>query len=135
MSRPIAEMPSASVLAAFGLTALLAGVAVFQLALIAGRPWGRLAWGGAHVVLPTNLRISSAVSIGIYALIAAAMLDRAGVLLWLPTAVSQPLAWTIAGYFGLGIGLNLASRSRPERLVMSPIVALLCLLSVAVALG
>lgn len=71
-------MPSASVLAAFGLTALLAGVAVFQLALIAGRPWGRLAWGGAHVVLPTNLRISSAVSIGIYALIAAAMLDRAG---------------------------------------------------------
>lgn len=128
-------MPSASVLAAFGLTAVLAGVAVFQLALIAGRPWGRLAWGGGHVVLPTHLRISSAVSIGIYGLIAAAMLDRAGVLPWLPLAISQPLAWTIAGYFGLGIGLNLASRSRPERLVMSPIVALLCLLSVVIAAG
>ena len=42
-------------------------------------------------------------------------------------------AWVVAGYFLVGIGVNLASRSKHERAVMTPIVALLCGLSVVVA--
>ena len=40
---------------------LLAGVTAFQVSLAAGTPWGRLAWGGSHEgVLPTDLRVASA---------------------------------------------------------------------------
>jgi hypothetical protein len=42
--------------------------------------------------------------------------------------------WVIAGFFLLGAAGNLASRSRPERFVMTPVAALLCALTVVVAL-
>ena len=86
-------------------------------------------------MLPTALRIGSLVSIAVYALIALVVLDRAGVVDWLPAGLSGVMAWVVAGYFGLGIVMNLASRSVPERLTMSPAAALLCGLSVIVALG
>ena len=47
---------------------LLAGLAVFQIALAAGAPLGHLAWGGKHRVLPKGLRIASALSVGLYVL-------------------------------------------------------------------
>ena len=43
--------------------------------------------------------------------------------------------WTAAGYFLLGIGVNLASRSRPERMVMTPMCVVLCVLCGTVALS
>ena len=128
-------MPITPALAAVGIALLLGALGLFQLALAAGAPLGRFAWGGGHRVLPRALRIGSLVSILIYALLTLVMLDRAGLVLWLPDEIAVPLAWAVAGYFGLGIGLNLASRSLPERAVMSPLAALLCALSVIVALG
>jgi hypothetical protein len=52
-------------LAAIVACAVLAGLTVFQAALIAGAPLGRFAWGGQHDVLPAKLRIGSAVSIAL----------------------------------------------------------------------
>jgi hypothetical protein len=123
------------VAAATAVVVVLAGVAVFQLALIAGAPLGHFAWGGQHRVLPNGLRIGSAISIAIYALIAAAILDRAGLLAILPAGVDTVVAWVIAGYFGFGIVLNAISRSVPERLTMTPIVLFLTALCVIVASG
>ena len=128
-------MPISPALAAVCLSVLLGALGLFQLSLAAGAPLGRLAWGGGHRVLPRALRIGSLVSILIYALLALIVLDRAGLVLWLPPGFAVVLAWVVAGYFGLGIGLNLASRSPPERAVMSPIAAILCGLTVIVALG
>lgn len=128
-------MPALPGLAAWALTLVLGVLGLFQLALATGAPLGRFAWGGAHVVLPAALRIGSLVSIAVYALIALVVLDRAGVVDWLPAGLSGVMAWVVAGYFGLGIVMNLASRSVPERLTMSPAAALLCGLSVIVALG
>lgn len=42
-------------------------------------------------------------------------------------------AWFVAGYFLLGVAANLASRSKPERALMSPVVAVLCGLCAIVA--
>ncbi len=36
-----------------------AGVAMFQIALAAGVPWGVAAWGGQPAQLPTTLRLAS----------------------------------------------------------------------------
>lgn len=97
-----------------------------------GAPLGRFAWGGQHHVLPMRLRVGSLVSILVYVLLGWVILARAaqddghGVL-----AVAT---WVIAGYFLLGVALNLASRSRAERIVMTPVALLLGVLTVAVAL-
>jgi len=123
-----------------GLAALavvvLAGLAVFQALLIAGQPLGRFAWGGQHTVLPTGLRVGSAFSIALYAGFAVLILCAAGSLALLPTGFVDVAMWVLTGYFALGIGLNAISRSMPERLVMTPLVAVLftCCLVVALAL-
>lgn len=115
---------------------VLGALAVFQGLLILGVPLGRFAWGGQHRVLPVSLRVGSLVSIVIYALVATIVLARAG-LVWSghPAGVIRTATWVVTGYFFLGIGLNLASRSMPERAVMSPVSALLCTLCAVVALS
>ncbi len=113
---------------------LLGALAVFQALLASGAPLGRFAWGGQHEVLPQRLRVGSVVSIGVYALLAATVLARAGLLsTGVPEGLVHVAAWVVAGYFFLGIGMNLASRSKPERILMTPVVALLCVLSGVVA--
>jgi hypothetical protein len=114
--------------------ALLAGLAVFQAMLIAGRPWGHLAWGGQHVVLPTRLRVGSAVSIVTYAAMAVLMLAAAGAVTVLPAGFVEVAMWVLAGYFALGIAMNAASRSRPERMVMTPVVLVLAAACLVLAL-
>jgi hypothetical protein len=123
------------VLLALALTAILAALAIFQLALALGAPWGRLAWGGQHRILPARLRIGSAAAILIYALIVAIALDRVGVIDVFPDAFSTIGMWVVFAYFTLGIALNAASRSRPERTVMVPVTIVLSLLSLLIALG
>jgi hypothetical protein len=109
---------------------LLAGVAVFQVLLVAGLPLGRLAWGGQHEVLPRTLRISSAVSVLLYVAIAWAVWHAATA----PEGAG-PWIWVLTAFFGLGVVMNAASRSRPERLVMTPVVLLLAFSCLVIALG
>ena len=116
---------------------LLAGLAVFQIALAAGAPLGHLAWGGKHRVLPRGLRIASAVSVLVYALFAwiisaaVAGVDRFGD--YIPP--ENPGIWVLTAYFGLGVVVNAISRSRPERFVMTPVAAVLCACCVVIALA
>ena len=75
-------------------------------------------------------------SVGVYAVIAVVVSTRAGLLeLGVSDALAKPAMWVVTGYFLLGIGMNLASRSRPERLLMSPVCAVLFTLSCPVALA
>lgn len=121
--------------AAIALTVILAALAVFQLALAFGAPLGHLAWGGGHRVLPRRLRIGSAVSVVIYTVISAIALDRAGVIDVVSDTVSTVGMWIVFAYFVIGIPLNAISRSKPERYTMTPVVAVLAVLSLLVALG
>lgn len=106
---------------------------MFQVLLACGVPLGRFAWGGQHEVLPTRLRVGSLVSVVAYVVIGWVLLGRSGQdggghgLVGVAT-------WVIAGFFLLGAAGNLASRSRSERVVMTPVAVLLCALTVVVAL-
>lgn len=114
---------------------ILAGLALFQVALASGAPIGRFAWGGQHDVLPARLRVGSIVAIALYAIFAAIILQRAGTLAVLPEQVAQIGIWVVAGYLALGVAVNAISRSRPERLVMTPTALILFGLTLAVALS
>ena len=115
---------------------VLGALEVFQLLLVLGAPLGRFAWGGQHRVRPVALRAGSVVSIFIYGLVAAIVLARADLVLpGVRDGVVATVAWVVVAYFFLGIGMNLASRSRPERAVMTPVAAVLCAACAVVALG
>lgn len=116
-------------------SALLAALAIFQAALVAGAPLGRFAWGGQHVVLPRNLRVGSAVSIALYAFFAVLILQAAGAVDVFPGGFADVAIWVLTGYFALGILVNAISRSRPERLVMTPTALLLAAACLVLALG
>jgi hypothetical protein len=123
------------VVAAVVLCALLAALAVFQVALIAGAPLGRLAWGGQDRVLPRGKRVGSVVSVALYAAFALIVLSRSGLVPVLPAGVTSVAAWVLAAYFLIGVAMNAASRSRPERWTMAPLCLVLAVLTVLVATG
>ena len=115
---------------------LLAGLTLFQALLVAGMPLGHFAWGGQHRVLPSHLRIGSVVSIVLYSLFAAIVLDRVGVISVLPVEdIRRWAIWVLAGYSLVGIGMNAISRSTPERYTMTPLAAALCLSFVVIAVS
>ncbi|NYF15229.1 hypothetical protein HDC37_000041 [Microbacterium sp. AK009] len=120
---------------AVALTVLLVLLGAFQLALAAGAPLGRFAWGGQHLVLPTRLRIGSVVSILIYAVIVLLAWSRVGAIDLFPRVVSEVGLWVVFGYFALGIVMNALSRSRPERFTMTPVCLVLAVLSFFIAMG
>ena len=115
--------------------ALLAGLAIFQGALIAGAPLGRMAWGGQHRVLPAKLRIGSALSIALYGIFAYAALAKVSLV---PALVSESFTaitiWVLTAYFVLGVLMNAISRSKPERLIMTPTTLALAALYLVLAL-
>jgi hypothetical protein len=124
-----------TLVAAWLACAIFAALAVFQAALIAGARLGHFAWGGQHRVLPRNLRIGSIVSIVLYAIFAAIVLQRAGVIAVLPAPIADVGIWVVAAYLALGIPLNVISRSLPERYTMTPVVIALFALVLTVAMG
>ena len=122
--------------AALAFCALLAGLTLFQVALIAGAPLGRFAWGGQDRVLPRGKRIGSAVSVLLYVLFAFIVLERADVIQvlsdsWLPAIGT----WVLFGYFLLGVVMNALSRSKLERWTMAPLSLVLAVLTLVVALS
>ncbi|WP_372342855.1 hypothetical protein [Paeniglutamicibacter sp. ZC-3] len=116
--------------------AVLAMLALFQLALALGAPWGRFAWGGRHPgTLPTGFRIASAFSILVYGFIAVLALDRAGMLDVFPEGFSRIGIWVVFAYLALGVVMNAISRSKPERYLMTPVALVLAVLALLIALS
>jgi hypothetical protein len=114
---------------------VLAFLTIFQLLLILGLPIGKFAWGGQHTVIPVRLRVASVFSVGLYLFFALIILNQGSVIEirgkegWADTALT-----IITGYFFIGIIMNALSRSKAERLVMTPVATVVALLFLYVAL-
>src|SRR5690606_3309414 len=128
------HMISLTGFAVAALLLLLAALAVFQVALIAGAPLGHFAWGGQHRVLPAKLRVGSVVSIVLYGIFALIILAKVGAVP-LDETVADVAMWVLCAYFVLGILMNAISRSKPERYLMTPVCVVLAAASLLVALS
>jgi hypothetical protein len=100
----------------------IVSLAVFQMLLAAGFPYGAAAFGGANAVLPSRLRVASAISSvlfcgALYVVLAEGDLFGAS---GRSTFVSSA-TWLFVAIFGLSGIANIASRSRWERYLMAPI--------------
>ena len=123
-------------IAAIIILSILAILAIFQLALVMGAPIGQFAWGGQHKVLPTRLRVGSAVSIVIYAFFAVLVLRKSGIALITGSGVFLDVSlWVVTVYLIAGIPLNALSRSKPERYTMTPTVLVLAILMMRITLS
>lgn len=123
-------------IAASVLVIIAAIVSAFQIALAAGAPWGEWAFGGQHPgTLPRQFRVSSALSVVVYALQIA---HFGSVASWWSApfgdTASGILNWVFVAFFGLGTIMNGISRSRKERFLWTPVVALSLVCAVWVAL-
>lgn len=114
---------------------MLATLAVLQICVAAGAPWGRLVWGGTHRVLPRRLRVASTASVLLYAGFAGVLLSRADILPGSDGLLVRILTWVLFAYFAVGIVMNGISRSRAERVTMTPVCVVLAAAALVIALS
>lgn len=63
------------------------------------------------------------------------MLQAADALVVVPRGLTGVAAWALTAYFAVGVLMNAASRSRPERLVMTPVSLALAGACLVLAMG
>jgi hypothetical protein len=103
---------------------LLVGISLFQVLLALGAPWGSAAYGGGAAgpdgVLPSGLRVASAIAAVVLGVSAWVILVRAGLVLRGPLSPRflHWGAWVIAGFMVLNTLSNLSSSSAVERWVL-----------------
>ncbi len=111
------------------------GVFAFQIALVAGAPWGEYTMGGQNKgTLPTQLRVGAAVSAVIMLAQAGHYLAQAGVLpQLLGPSWNTVVNWIWFGFTVAGLIMNSISRSKKERNTWVPVllVSTICTLLVA----
>ncbi len=121
-------------IAAVAAAVLLGGISVFQVLLALGGPWGSAAYGGGAAgpdgVLPSGLRVASAVAAVILCVAAWVILSRADLV---PRGPLSPrlLHWgarLIAAFMVLNTLSNLSSSSPVERWVLGGITFVLVFL-------
>jgi hypothetical protein len=107
----------------------------FQLALVAGKPWGHLTQGGRFTgVLPRSGRIVAGVSAAVLMSFIVIILTRSGHILAEYHSASVPATWVVVAYLALGLVMNLITPSKQERNLWVPVIAVMLTCAVAIAL-
>lgn len=119
---------------ALAITVMLGLLAIFQIALAAGAPLGKFAWGGQHAILPLNLRFGAISTVLRYAFVAFIALDRSGTITVLPEEFSFWAMWIVIAHLGLSVILSLFSKSKYEKMMLAPYTFVMGLLSLLIAL-
>ena len=101
---------------------LFTGMSVFQLLLVLGLPLGRLAYGGKYEKLPSKMKITSLIGIVIFIFASLSVLERAKIItLFNNLMFVTVFIWIIAVYLAFNTLMNAISKSKWEKLIMTPI--------------
>ena len=105
-------------------------LAVFQMLLAAGLPYGAAAFGGTNTVLPSRLRLASAISavlfwVALYVALYVALAEGGLFGASGRSTFVRITVWIFVAIFGLSGIANIASRSRWERNLMAPVALVL----------
>jgi len=120
------------VIAAYAYLVFCAGVALFQVALISGAPWGEITQGGrVKGVLDRKGRVAAAASIGMIAAMGLAVLSAAGAWPFWPIWTG----WVALGVQVLSTFANWMTPSVAERRLWGPITSMMLGLAAYVILS
>ncbi|MCK0472478.1 hypothetical protein [Halalkalibacter sp. APA_J-10(15)] len=114
---------------------LFVSVAVFQVILSLGYPFGEFAMGGYYKVLPKKFRIVSAFNAVILLFMGLVFLQHTNVLNWSYFLSTNILVWVITIFLGVNTIANLISQSKKERLIMTPLSGFTFILCLFIALS
>ena len=114
---------------------LFVSIALFQVVLSLGYPFGEFAMGGYYKVLPKKLRIVSAVNAVVLLFMGFVFLRHTNIINGLDFLSTNILVWVITIFLGVNTITNLISRSKKERLLMTPLSGITFLLCLFIALS
>ena len=125
------------VIAALIQAVIALGVAIFQIALVAGAPLGEYTMGGQHPgKLPGQFRVTAAVSAIIMVAQSGHYLAQAGILNpALSPGQNAIVNWFWFGFAVLGLIVNSISRSKKERNTWVPVLLVSAVCTFLVALN
>lgn len=112
-------------------------VSLFQIALIAGAPWGEYAFGGAHKgKLPVSFRVGSAFTLTLYIGIVGHYLAQVGVLTkFLDAGLNGIANWALVVLNVFSLLANSLTQSQKEKTLWAPVAFVILLASLLVAIG
>ena len=117
------------------LGAVLFGVIAIMTVLVAcGLPLGEFTMGGQHKILPKKFRVMAVISVAIQIFAMIIILQAGGFIsLWLSFKVTKYICFFFAVYLSLNTIMNMISKSRKEKYVMTPLsfIAGICFLITA----
>ena len=117
------------------LGAILFGIITIMTVLVAcGLPLGEFTMGGQHKILPKKFRVMAAISVAIQIFAMIIILQAGGFIpLWLSFKVTKYICFFFAAYLSLNTIMNMLSKSRKEKYVMTPLslIAGICFLITA----
>jgi hypothetical protein len=109
--------------AVVGSVAFLIPVVLYVL-LVLGLPYGEFAMGGKYKVMPIPMRFVCAVSIIVQFIAIVILLQTAEVIPFiLPQGITRGLCYFFAAYLTLNTFMNLVSKSKKEKYIMTPLSA------------
>ena len=105
------------------LGAVLFGVIATMTVLVAcGLPLGEFTMGGQHKILPKKFRVMAVISVAIQIFAMIIILQAGGFIsLWLSFKVTKYICFFFAVYLSLNTIMNMISKSRKEKYVMTPL--------------
>ena len=105
------------------LGAVLFGVIAIMTVLVAcGFPLGEFTMGGQHKILPKKFRVMAVISVAIQIFTMIIILQAGGFIpLWLSFKVTKYICFFFATYLSLNTIMNMISKSKKEKYVMTPI--------------
>lgn len=103
------------------LGAVLFGVIAIMTVLVAcGLPLGEFTMGGQHKILPKKFRVMAVISVAIQIFAMIIILQAGGFIsLWLSFKVTKYICFFFAAYLSLNTIMNMISKSRKEKYVMT----------------
>ena len=105
------------------LGAVLFGIIAIMTVFVAcGLPLGEFTMGGQHKILPKKFRLASVVSVAIQIFAIIIILQAGGFIpLWLSFKVTKYICFFFAAYLSLNTIMNMISKSKKEKYVMTPL--------------
>lgn len=97
-------------------------IATMTVLVACGLPFGEFTMGGQHKILPKNLRVAAVISVAIQIFAMIIILQAGGFIpLWFSFKVTKYICFFFAAYLSLNTIMNMISKSRKERFVMTPL--------------
>jgi hypothetical protein len=123
-------------LAAIMNAVIVLSIAVFQVLLSLGYSLGEATMGGYHKILPKHLRFASLISAFILLFFGLIFLQHAKVVSFgFNYILTNILVWAFTVYLALNTIANLVSKSKKERLIMTPISSIAFILCLFIAIA